>query len=221
MKIKFIWSKKVIVNIVWDSLEGEAAKILLYFWLQSCGLSKFKLTKHVWLLLAHKESYLPQAEAEVWIELNWPWYNEDRGTLRHWINSHLYQGVPLCLSWNGKNRVKSLIRYITGGRFPGTASSFEYDTEAQDRFFWYWQIEYPPLCLHIHSDEKYTCNPCELSHKHRITSLCPEYLQVCLQPDILQLSAFIPDQYSIFIRFCMQFKGPNLSSWLPDINLNT
>lgn len=66
--------------------------------------------------------------------------------------------------------------------------------------------------LQIHSDEKYTCNPCGLSNKHRITSLCPEYLQGCLQPDILQLFAFIPEQYSIFTRFCMQFKGPNLSS---------
>jgi len=44
----------VTVTIAWDSLEQEAAELLLYFWLQSCGHSRFRLTKHVWLLLAHR-----------------------------------------------------------------------------------------------------------------------------------------------------------------------
>lgn len=165
-----------------------------------------------------KRSHLPQVEADIWAELNLPWYNEYRGTLRHWINSHPHQGVPLRLSWN-ENRVKSLIRCITGSRFPEMASSFEYNTEVQNRFFWSCHIVHPPHCLQIYPDEKYSCNPYELSNKHRIISLCPEYLQVCLQPDVLQLFAFMPEKYGNFFRSCRQFKGQNLSSWLPDINL--
>lgn len=111
--------------------------------------------------------------------------------------------------------VKSLISCIPGSRFPGMANSFEYDTEAQDRFLWCCRTEH----LHIFSRlilMRKTCN----TEQCRMTSLCPEYLQAGLQPDIFQLFAFIPEQYDIFIRFCVQFNSLNLFSWLPHINLN-